>query len=57
MQKYYTISLKHTFRETYGCAYVLVKMNVINLNPLVMLQEPPSSMYPYELANNLSSLI
>jgi len=42
MQKDWTISLHHTLREGNACANVRTKSGAINIDPLFVLQEPPS---------------
>jgi len=44
MAKDWTISLHHTFREGNACADVLAKLGAINVDPLIMLRTPPSSL-------------
>jgi len=44
MKKDWTISLHHTFREGNACADVLAKLGATNVDPLIVLQEPPYSL-------------
>lgn len=44
MKKDWTISLHHTFHEGNACADVLAKLGATNVDPLIVLQEPPSSL-------------
>jgi len=44
MKKDCTRSLHHTFREGNACADVLEKLKATNVDPLIVLQEPPYSL-------------
>ena len=53
MAKDWTISLHNTLREGNACADVLAKLGAINVDPLIMLQMPPSSLSLALLADAL----
>jgi len=44
MTKDWIISLHHTFRKWNTCENVLAKLGAINVDPLIMLPAPPSSL-------------
>jgi len=44
MKKDSTMSLHHIFREGNACAGVLAKLGAITVDPLIVLQESPSSL-------------